>query len=114
MSQFEDAIDRAARYAQWGRRYKHLADGELGQRWAEAFRATVAHPYNDNFRLAEEDLSAEHQLRRVAPPYEAVSADRDHLAAQLIAKMKELDHQQLAALETGRTRSPKRSAREKH
>ena len=114
MRQCEDAIDRAARYAQWGRRYKHLADGELGRRWAEAFRATVSQPDSHSIRLAEEDLFAEHQLRRIRPPYEEVSTARARLISELTSKLKELDQQELAALRTERARSFEYSACEKH
>jgi hypothetical protein len=113
MRECEDAIDRAARYAQRGRRHKHLGHDELGQRWAEAFRATVAQPGNETFRLAEQDLFAEHQLRRLAPPYEAVSAARDKLIAQLTEQVKKLNHRQLATLQTKRTRASGRRAHEK-
>src|SRR5262245_44118771 len=113
MSQFQDSIDKAANYAARGRRYKQLPDAELGRRWAEAVRATIAQPDNLGFRLAEEDLFAEHQLRRLTPPHEMVSADREHLLAQLAAKLKELDHLELAALRTGRACS-ERGAYEKH
>jgi hypothetical protein len=91
MKRSDDAIDRAARYAQLGRRYQHLRNHELGRRWAEAFGATVARPDDKSARLLQEDLFAEHQLRRINPPYEAVSRERDHLVAELLVKMSELN-----------------------
>jgi len=49
-------------------------------------------------------------LRRIRPPYEEVSADRNRLVAEVIAKLKELDQQQLAILRAERTRHSDRSA----
>jgi hypothetical protein len=102
MARSDDTIDRVARYAWRGRRYQGLSDAELGKRWVEAFRSTVAEPDNEAFRLTEESLSAEHQLRRMQPPYEKVSEDRDRLVSQIIAKLRELDKYDLQALRTER------------
>src|SRR5262249_14086161 len=69
---------------------------------------TVAQSDNDSLRSAEEDLFAEHQLRRLRPPYELVTADRNLLIAQLISKLQELDREEVGALETNRVRPSER------
>ncbi len=76
-----------------------MPDRELGEQWAKAFRATVAQPDEERFRLAEQDLFAEHQLRRIQPPYEQISACRENLVVQLIAKMNLLGSLEAEALE---------------
>jgi hypothetical protein len=86
----DDAIDRAAHDAQVGRRYRHLKSDELGRRWVEAVGATVARPGDESARLLQEDLCAEHQLRRIKPPYEQVSTVRERLVADVAAKLQEL------------------------
>jgi hypothetical protein len=113
MGRSDDAIDRVARYAWRGRRYQHLSDAELGSRWIKAFRSTVAEPDNETFRSTEEDLFAEHQLRRLQPPHEKVAADRDRLIAHIIEKLRELDQYQLRALRKERLSLSDRDAYKK-
>lgn len=110
MERSDDTIDRVARYAWRGRRYQSLSDTELGERWIKAFRSTVAELDNESFRSTEEDLFAEHQLRRLQPPYAKVAADRDRLIAHIIEKLRELDKHQLSALRRERLRLSDRDA----
>jgi hypothetical protein len=98
MRRSDDAIDRVARYAWRGRRYQSLSDTELSKQWIKSFRSTVAEPDNKTFRSTEEDLFAEHRLRRLQPPYEKVATDRDRLIAHITAKLRELDKYEVQAL----------------
>jgi len=114
MKRLDDAIDRTAHYARLGRRYRHLKNDELGRRWVEALGATVARPDDESARLLQEDLFAEHQLRRMKPPYEQVSAERERLVAEVVAKLRELKLLKLAILTTTQTHPSQRGACTRH
>ena len=98
MKRFDRKLDAVADNAQLVRRFGDLENDELGRRWVEALGATLTRPDDENARLLQEDLFAEHQLRRIKPPYEQVSAQRDRLVAEVVAKLQELKLLKRAAM----------------
>ena len=67
-----EQVDQIADYANRGRVYERLTDGELAQKWIQAFRLFANAPSDERRRAIEIDLKAEFRLRNIEPPYDQV------------------------------------------
>ena len=70
-----EQVDQIADYASRGRVYERLTDGELAEKWIQAFRLFADAPSDERRRAIEIDLKAEFQLRRIEPPYDQVRSE---------------------------------------
>jgi hypothetical protein len=57
-----EQVDQIADYASRGRVYERLTDGELAEKWINAFRQFADAPSDERRRAIEIDLKAEFQL----------------------------------------------------
>jgi hypothetical protein len=62
-------IDRAAAYAQSGRKHASLSLDDLNLAWVMAFREMAARPVDPDIRDLHNDYDSELELRGVDPPY---------------------------------------------
>jgi len=75
-----EQVDQIADYAQRGRKYERLTDGELAEKWIHAFRLFADAPSDERRRALEIDLKAEFQLRSSEPPYDQVRSEINRVA----------------------------------
>jgi len=76
-----EQVDQIADYANRGRVYERLTDGELAQKWIQAFRLFANAPADERRRAIEIDLKAEFQLRSIEPPYDQVRSEINRVVA---------------------------------
>jgi hypothetical protein len=75
-------MDETADYLARNRRFSHLGDGELKQRWTATFRQLLA-AGTGAVLLESNDLSAELRLREIALPFATVSAEMEAVRLRL-------------------------------
>lgn len=77
-------IDCTANYLTRGRKHRSLSDAELGAKWVEAYRSWANDTSNPEALIAENDLQAEFDLRRLDPPVDLVRDERTKLFAKVV------------------------------
>ena len=76
-------VDQIADYASRGRVYERLTDGELAEKWINAFRQFADAPSDERRRAIETDLKAEFRLRSIEPPYDQVRSEINRVAENM-------------------------------
>ena len=83
-----EQVDQIADYANRGRIYERLTDGELAEKWIQAFRRFADGPSDERRRAIEIDLKAEFQLRRTEPPYDQVRSEINRVVKDMSSGLK--------------------------
>ena len=87
-----EQVDQIADYASRGRAYERLTDGELAEKWINAFRQFADAPSDERRRAIEMDLKAEFRLRRIEPPYDQVRSEINRVVENMSSGLETIEN----------------------
>jgi hypothetical protein len=93
-----NGLDSTADYAARGRKHRSMSPDDLSAAWANSFKQLAEDFINADLMLAQNDLTAEYELRGQDPPYALVSKEMDRYATNFEAAMNLLTPSQLDRL----------------
>jgi len=93
----EGRMERVRRYSEEGRQFKSLSGADLRSQWISAWRKRAANPTNLVIGKLADDLKAEMEIRKIAPPHDEVKAEVEAFIAHVRRGMKHLRTEDLLA-----------------